>query len=309
MKILIVSHDAGGAEIISAWVKANLQNNYIFILQGPAVAVFSRKISKIDNQPIEKLLQNLSQVEFVLTGTSWGSDLEREVIKIALKHNVFVVAYLDHWVNYLERFLSQGKYCFPNEIWVGDEEAERLAKNVFKQIPVRLVLNQYFEEVKREFKKIAVLSRPEKYNFLYVCEPIEGCAIWKTGNKNDRYYTEFSALQFFFDEMRQSRFITKIEAIKLRLHPSEPREKYNSVIENERRRFPCNIIVGENTSLLEDYVWADYIVGISSMALVIAAILKKDVFTCIPDGAAVAELPISGIRRINTDFNIDSEIK
>ena len=114
MKILIVAHDAGGAEIISAWVKANSQHEYRFILQGPAVITFSRKISEIKNESIENLLLIFPEIDFVLTGTSWGSDLERQVIQIARKQNVFVTSYLDHWVNYAERFRYQGMLCLPN---------------------------------------------------------------------------------------------------------------------------------------------------------------------------------------------------
>ncbi|MCX7121830.1 MAG: hypothetical protein NTZ67_08720 [Gammaproteobacteria bacterium] len=299
MHLLIVSHDAGGAEIVSAWVKANPQNHYYFILQGPAVDIFSRKIANIHNSFVEELTQILLSVEFVLTGTSWGSDLEQIAIKEALLKNIFVAAYLDHWVNYLERFLLNGIAILPNEIWVGDEDAENLAKNIFKKTTIRYVTNQYFIEIKKEFKKISVRPKSEKLNILYLCEPVEDTALWKTGDKNSRNYTEFSALEYFFNKACKYNLPENLNSIKLRPHPSELAEKYDTVIEVARKQCGCEITVSQKTTLLEDFAWADWVVGVSSMALVVATILKKKVFTCIPENAAVTMLPILEIKRFD----------
>jgi len=301
MKILIVAHDAGGAEIVSAWVKANPLNQYYFILEGPAVAVFSRKILNIDNYCVDELVEVFSKIEFVLTGTSWGSDLERNVIKASRKQNIFVASYLDHWVNYLERFLCDGEVCLPNEIWVGDSDAENLAKNIFKETPVRMEPNQYYVEVKNEYKKIVAPSRSKKYNLLYICEPVEAASVWKTGNKNSRNYTEFSALEYFFNKLNLLKLSENLEKIKLRLHPSEHKSKYDRVMETAQKKCLCEMDVSENTSLLEDYAWADYVVGISSMALVIAAMLEKKVFTCVPENVKVTKLPLQNIFPLNKD--------
>ena len=39
----IVSHDAGGAEILSDWVKHHKGKRYLFSLKGPAVKIFKKK--------------------------------------------------------------------------------------------------------------------------------------------------------------------------------------------------------------------------------------------------------------------------
>lgn len=299
MRILIVSHDAGGAEIVSAWVKANPQNYYYFILQGPAIHVFSRKIALFDNYFVEDLAQILLKIEFVLTGTSWGSDLERIVIKEAYEKNIFVASYLDHWVNYLERFLYHDKLCLPNEIWVGDDDAENLAKNVFEKTPIRFVQNYYFLEIKKEFETISSAMKSEKLDLLYICEPVEGASLWKTGDKNNRNYTEFSALEYFFKQVHVLNVLEKLNTIKIRLHPSESVEKYDAVIAFARKQYNCKIIISKKSSLLEDFFWADWVVGISSMALVIAVMLNKTVFICAPKNAIVTKLPLKKINQFD----------
>ena len=92
----------------------------------------------------------MASAEFVLTGTGWASNLEREAIRMARSHRVQVAAYLDHWVNYAERFTVDGVLELPDEIWVGDEEALDLAHRTFPTTEVRLEPNQYWSEIRAE---------------------------------------------------------------------------------------------------------------------------------------------------------------
>ena len=63
--VLIVSHDAGGAEILSSLLKLN-DIPYLFCLAGPAVNIFQRKIGSVDNYSLE---EGIERVDWVLTGT------------------------------------------------------------------------------------------------------------------------------------------------------------------------------------------------------------------------------------------------
>ena len=47
VNILVVSHDAGGAEILSSWLKRKNRNNLFFILKGPALDIFKKKLGNI----------------------------------------------------------------------------------------------------------------------------------------------------------------------------------------------------------------------------------------------------------------------
>ena len=44
-RFLVVSHDAGGAELISSYLKHN-QKQFDYFLKGPALLVFKRKFKK-----------------------------------------------------------------------------------------------------------------------------------------------------------------------------------------------------------------------------------------------------------------------
>ena len=54
----IVSHDAGGAEILSSWIKHNSNLFFIYSLSGPAIKIFKNKIGKIKNLKIASLIKN-----------------------------------------------------------------------------------------------------------------------------------------------------------------------------------------------------------------------------------------------------------
>jgi len=165
-KILVVSHDAGGSEVISAYVKAEKKKfDFICYVAGPAKKIFQRKkIKKIvllpNNLPqstIRKILKKNSNVEALLLDTSWESSLEIKFLKEAKKSGIRTIAFLDHWINYRERFgypYKAWKKNLPDEIWVGDKYAFNLAKKKFPGIKISLVPNPYFKEIRREYKQI-----------------------------------------------------------------------------------------------------------------------------------------------------------
>ena len=119
--VLVVSHDAGGAEILSAWVKQHSYLKFSFLLEGPAQKIFARKLGDVPMLSRAAFLDEQMIADFVLTGTSWGSDLEKRVVKTARARNIPVASFLDHWSAYRERFLLDGELVLPDELWVGDE--------------------------------------------------------------------------------------------------------------------------------------------------------------------------------------------
>src|SRR4051812_6760252 len=130
----IVSHDAGGAEVLSSFVRQKGIHG-LFVLEGPARRVFERKLGAINLTPLESAIQ---RSEFVLTGTSWQSDLEFDAIAVARRLSKRSAAFVDHWVNYPERFTRGGKTILPDELWVGDAIAEAIALKEFPGLAVRL---------------------------------------------------------------------------------------------------------------------------------------------------------------------------
>jgi len=277
--IAVVSHDAGGAEILSSWLLRN-QEPYCLVLDGPAVAIFQRKLGVCEKI---SLAQAIKMCDWVLCGTSWESNLEKHAIAQAKASDKKVIAFLDHWVNYPARFQLEGVTVQPDEIWVGDVDAERIAQELFPRIQVVLRSNPYFKDLLAETRDRS--HDTQNSSVLYVCEPIREHALLAYGNERHWGYTEADALQFFLKNT--GALGCSLSQIIIRPHPSENKNKYDWAGQ-------VNSLVTEtasNKSLIEQIVEADVVVGCESMAMVVGLLAKKRVISSIPLGGKTCSLP------------------
>lgn len=298
--VAIVSHDAGGAEILSSW--ATLQSEqFCRVTEGPAKKIFDRKLGIGETLQLEQAVQ---QADWLLCGTSWQSDLERKAIALGRKSGKRVVSFIDHWVNYPERFILDGNVVLPDEIWVGDKDAEIIASNVFPGTRVVLQDNPYFSDLKADLEKInRTPAENDVKNVLYVCEPIREHALLQHGDERYWGYTEEEALCFFLENVNL--LGVKINEIEVRPHPSEDPAKYLWSISNKN----VNVVMGGKKSLLEEIVSADIIVGCESMAMVVGLLDNKRVISSIPPGGKVCGLPQKGIEHLqNLVKNIQNDL-
>ena len=282
----VISHDSGGAEILSSLLLRR-RSPELLVLEGPAVAIFERKLGAIRPLPLEEAVQRSA---WVLSGTSWQSDLEWRALVRARELGKPSVAFLDHWINYKERFLRGGQLCMPDEIWVGDEYAARMARSQFAGQRVRLVENPYFDDVRRSFASLgASLARPARPVLLYVTEPMREHGLLHYGDERYFGYTEEEAVQYFLENLK---FIASdVARIVIRAHPSEPEQKYAWA----RERVSAPLEISEGKSLIEDIATADIVVGCESMAMVVALLGSKRVVSAIPPGGHPCALPQSEI--------------
>lgn len=153
--ITVVAHDAGGAEILSSWI-LRTKESFCLVLAGPAIEIFSRKLGNFKNY---KLMDALNVSDWVLTGTSWQSNLEKNAIIESKLLKKKVVSFLDHWVNYKERFFLNDQNVLPDEIWVGDVEAFRIANENFPNSKVLLQENPYFLDIKFELDAFKIKKK------------------------------------------------------------------------------------------------------------------------------------------------------
>lgn len=298
-RYLVVSHDAGGAEVLSAWVRRHPETICDFVLEGPADSIFRRKLGEIDVLS-RSAFEDLKAYDLVLTGTSWASDLEKTAIIKAKESGKTVASYIDHWVNYKKRFVLNEVTTLPDEIWLGDEEALRIAAKSFPEGNLKLVPNPYFEDIKEEFMKIRppAKSRADELHILYVAEPVEDLAIKVFGDARHYGYTEFEALDGFLVSLGRSDF--RMRAIlRLRLHPSEKKGKYSQVL---LRFSDIQVEISEGNSLVQDCAWADWVVGCESMAMVIGILGNKKVFTAIPYCGHPCRLPFEQVKNFNLEL-------
>ena len=299
----IVCHDAGGAEIVSSYI---LQNNIIvkYCLEGPAIKVFERKFGSIENNLLSDMIKD---VNWVLCGTSWQSNLELNAIQRAKKQNKKVVSFLEHWVNYSERFNHNGIIVLPDEIWVGDAYAQKIAEESFPDTKIKFIDNPYLSEIRRSLSKLKLKKKSTgKYVALYVCENITGHMLLQYDNENYLGYTEHDSLQFFLENV--DKIDNNISTIVVRPHPSDnnPQAKYGWI-----KKHPINTLFdvqfSEEKNLMQDIVDCDIVIGAETMAMVVGLISGKRVISSIPEKGRKCVLPFSEIEHMSEIVNAESK--
>lgn len=290
--IAIVAHDAGGAEILSSYA-VQQRPSCAYSVAGPALKVFERKLGLVRVTPLE---ETIVQSDWLLCGTSWQSDLEWQAIKMAKEQGKRSVVFLDHWAHYRERFVRGGETCLPDEIWVGDAQAEALAQHVLPEVTTRLVANPYFDDLKRE---ISAIPKPDitgrsGLNVLFVSEPVREGGARIFGNERYWGYTEEEALRYFLSNLYV--LGRPVGRIAIRPHPSEPLHKYDWV----KKEYTLPIVNGGGRTLLEEIAESDVVAGFQSMAMVMALLAGKRVISCIPPGGSACVLPQPKIEHLQS---------
>lgn len=290
-KIALFSHDAGGAEVLSNWAKNNINKDCLIIAQGPAFDIFSKNgLAGFFSKKTIKEIISIS--DLIICSTSWDSDVEKDALREARYQGKKCISILDHWVNYKERFEDKnGKLFLPDEIWVCDVHAEKIAKSFFNECNIKLIKNPYLDNLQDEIKKIKLHSEIRN-EVLYVCEPISEHAYKEFGDVNYFGYTEKDALIYFLDNFKN--IFDQKSQIKIRPHPSEKTEKYSWV----KKYSNLNITVNNQLSLLEDICASNVVVGCESMAMVVALTASKKVISSIPILGKRCKLPHKEIKML-----------
>jgi hypothetical protein len=241
-----------------------------------------------------ELDEAIARASSVLCGTSWQSDLEWRAIGLSRDAGKEVVAFLDHWVNYRQRFTHNGVERLPDEIWTGDEHAARIARACFNRLPIRLVPNPYLEDLRIE---VEALRRAAKVPgrrpvLLYLCEPIREHAMRQHGDERYWGYSEEEALEYFLDHARL--IAPDVARIIVRRHPSEAAGKYSWA----GGRGNVRVEFSESEDLVDDIAAADIVVGCESMGLVVAMLAGRRVISAIPPGGRRCSLPHSDVESL-----------
>lgn len=282
-KIAIVCHDAGGAEILSSYVKQQGIKPF-FCIDGPAVSIFERKFGTLK---VDCLEQVIDQVELFLCGTSWQSELEWHAIELARTKGKKSIAFLDHWVNYRERFIRNGVEHLPDEIWVGDSYAKIIAEKIFPELKITFVENPSFSDIHDDISILAKNISPSSTGLtvLFVSDNLAESMMKQYGNERHWGYTDNDTLEYLLQHL--DILSEPVNKIIIRPHPSESANNFKWV--KSTKNF--SVEIGGEKTLLEEIATSDVVVGAESMAMVIALIAGKRVISCIPPGGKDCSLP------------------
>lgn len=284
----VVAHDAGAANHIIAWLKGCDSEKIHACVEGPAARLWEQSFCA-DARLNLTLAQVISQSSMLLTGTGWGSALEHDARKLARSAGLKSVAVIDHWANYRERFVRYGEEVLPDEIWVTDEYAKKLAEREFPNLKVVQIPNVYLDNQVQEVREQehAWIKRAGS-NLLYVLEPIREA--WGHGERPG----EFQALDFFMGNLSLLQLDSDL-SIRLRPHPSDPIGKYDQWLAAQKN---IKISLDKSLSLAESIAWSDVVVGCHTYAMVVALAAGRRVVSSIPSWAPSCILPQAGILKL-----------
>jgi len=292
--VLLVAHDAGGAEILSAWqAEQGYGLSLAHCLAGPAQRIFER-----DHGPLSLVgldaVDSLPPDGLVLTATSLEADLERRALARARYLGRRSATFLDHWDLYRERFGSPDTWrqALPNEVWVGDNYALDLALRLgFPPKLLRLTPNPIFVRLRRMGTSA---PPPGRLRVLYLCEPISRKLRETFGPDAAAYDDECIIMDHFLTCMQ--RHAGKLSHVTLRLHPSERSDKYDAIV--CRPRGSLDVRYSDEPVLAQDILRHSLIVGMESAALVVGVLLGRPVYSCLTGKPWDISLPHREITRL-----------
>jgi len=287
--VAICCHDAGGANLVAAWIAGAATQDFRICIDGPARAVFS---NAVPGRITGTLAAALDGAQCLLSGSGWASDLEHRARVEAKNRGMPVLAVLDHWVNYRMRFIRGDVESLPDVLVVTDHEAAELAAATFGTA-CRIVMwdNQYLQgEVARVRGYPRRVRAANAGRLLIVLEPVRHD--WSAGAADA---AEFRALDFLLKNLVAIFPDPGEVEIRLRPHPSEPAAKYMPWLRRQER---FRLELSESRSLAEDIAWADVAAGLQSYALVVALECGRRAVSYLPSGAPPCSLRHAGLEHL-----------
>jgi hypothetical protein len=278
-RIAVACHNAGATEIVLAWLDDDLLGAVAPVLAGPARAIWERRFP---HAPVAANLHSaLETCGAVVTGSGWASSLEHQARREALALGRPVVAVVDHWVNYRERFVRGDELVLPDEVWVTDDDALAVARRDLPDVPARLVPNLY---VARQLSRVKPLETVERDRLLYVAEPIR--VDWGFQRPG-----ELAALDFFARVMPRLA-LPPATRILLRPHPAESPDKYRGWIAGHPS---LDVVVDAGRELCEALSEVRWVAGCETSVLPLALAAGRTAFCTLPPGAPPCRLPQAGL--------------
>lgn len=286
LSILVVANDAGGAEIIAAYLKKHKaefdSRSYV---SGPAVGVFTRlklphQIISQSKKDITSIIKNHEDVDFALFGTGWMTRIEYDALQIAKARGLKTAVYLESWVNYRERFgypAPDWDKNLPHEIWVGDKYALLLARRSFPSLMVRLIPNEYFANIVKKYHLRATKTPPSPSCVLFLSDAVPG-------------------IEKLLEQLLQYLEKKKLrEVLRIRFHPADDHTRYDALIAKYRGR--VKVEKSKNKDIICDFLLAKAVVGSETVAMVPAILVGKRVVNIVPVGRS-SLLPFHELKRV-----------
>jgi len=283
--VLVVACDAGGAEVIAAYVKKHAhEKEFHSYVAGPAVRVFRRlelpcRRIRDSQSEIARVVREHSDAELVLLGLpGWMTSIELRVLTKAKEIGLRTVVYVDSWTLYRESFgyPKRGwRKNLPDELWVGDRYALFFVQRDLKR-RARFVPNQYFANIRERYRKRRrALPPPDRILFL-------SSVPLRTN----------SVLSFLLSSLAHT---GSRKQVRIRFHPADNRTRYDALI--RRYRGKVRVEKSAEEDIANDLGGAALVVGMETVALAAAAQCGIRAVSILPRGGKKV-LPFREIARM-----------
>jgi len=265
-KIAFLAHDPGGYDVLLSVVQ-RLQKEHVpleFYCLGPAaklnpvnVTSESEVVQTIQSMLLEKKLSGL------VTGTSWGNQLELEIISACKAALIPTIAILDYWSNYQARFKNNiGHLIYPDHYIVMDEMAKEEA--IQEGVPSNILqvlghpgLDKY---IAIERRKICFTNKKKK--LLFLSQPLSALYGEELG------YTEQQVLEDCIMVVQGDNDYS----LSVKFHPKDDEEL--------KQRYLDISVVGDLRDIMTEY---DVIIGMNTMGLLHAVLMGIPAISYQPD--------------------------
>lgn len=253
---LFISHDAGGANILSSLVNKKDK----FYVSGPAKKIFASKLGLYKSK--KKISKNFFSKNIKLVfGTSLESNHEKNILYFAIKNKISNVVWLDHWQNLKKRFEYKNQILIPDQINVINKLTCKKATKFFQgKIKIKMAKDPYYLYLKKKLKYLKKIKK--KNNTLYIC------GLMKKIQGNKDVLNEKKCLKNF---LRRFIKIQNKPSLIVRLHPGENKKEFNFL-----SRLDNKIKISNKIDLAQDLHWAKNIIGANSSALFYASKIYKN---------------------------------
>ena len=251
------------------------------------------------------LEEALTGAQVLISGTGWSSDLEHHSRRLARQRGIPIVAVLDHWANYRERFVREGKELLPDALWVSDADAAALAIAAFPSVPVLQLPNHWLEDLCSTVQVLRSKTNHQPHRparrLLYLLEPIR--VPWSQGSSDASEAGEIQGLRYLLQQLPnliEQGWVApqhELEALALRPHPSEPIDKYDALIAEAAASWPIQL--DRAPVLAEALAWADAAFGCETQALVAAMACNLPAFSTVPPWAPPCQLPQTALQHLS----------
>ncbi len=223
-------------------------------------------------------------VNCVFTGTSHpvsSEYFEVNCIRKAQKDNIYTISFIDHWINFKLRFTgNDDKQYYPDEIWVVDETAKKLA--IKEGLPKERIFihdNPYHTYLKIVWKPkfqgkdyLKSLGIKETgYTVLFAPDPLS-----LRNAKEVHGFTEDEALDHLLEILNE---LNQEINLIIKLHPLQPKGQLESKTRKEGR---VKVYFIKEAETLELIMASDLVIGFFSNLLLEATKLGKKVLRYFP---------------------------